>query len=285
MIKPPVSENTSDPTPANDRQSRGTLRERRLRYFKRADSWFNSFVRMLSGVHEGFWLGVLSISELNALTAQHYDSSQESASPEHNMRGLFDWELAAVDRYFQPGTRVLVAAAGGGREVLALRRGGYDVEGFECNSSLVEAGNAMLGGLGEPRGISLSAPDEVPAGLPVYGGVIVGWSAYSHIPTRARRVEFLRALRQHTLPGSPVLLSFFTRAKDSSYETAVYRTATLIKSVVPGRTESSEVGDHLSWGYSHWFTREEIEGELRQAGIRLAHFSELGDGHAVGIVE
>jgi hypothetical protein len=273
------------PSRANAAVSRGDLRTRRLRYFKRADSWFNRFVKLLSGVHEGLWLGSLSIDELNVITAEHYEGSRESPSQEHNMRGLFDWELSAVNRYFPAGSCVLVAAAGGGREVVALRRAGYAAEGFECNPALVEAGNAILEELGLPRGIMLAPPDRVPAGLLVYGGVVVGWGAYTHIPTRGRRVEFLRALRQHTQPGSPLLLSFFTRAKYSGYDTVVYRMGTLIKRVVPGRKEPLEVGDHLTWGYTHWFTRDEIENELREAGIRLAHFSEIGDGHAVGIVE
>jgi hypothetical protein len=265
--------------------SNGGVRERRLRRFKWADSWFNRFVKLLSGVHEGFWLGCLSIDDLNAITAQHYEGSRESASREHNMRGLFDWELAAVNRYFQAGSSVLVAAAGAGREVLALRRAGYAAEGFECSLALVEAGNAMLEELGLPRSITLSPPDRVPGGLHMYAGVIVGWGAYTHIPTRARRVEFLRALRQHTHPGSPVLLSFFPRARYSGYDTVVYRTGTLIKSVVSRRKERLELGDHLTWGFTHWFPRDEIENELQEAGIRLVHFSEVGDGHAVGIVD
>jgi hypothetical protein len=61
--------------------------------------------------------------------------------------------------------------------------------------------------------------------------------------------------------------------------------ATLTRTVVHGRKEPLEIGDHLNWSYSHWFTREEVDAELREAGIRLVHFGEVGDGHAVGIVE
>ena len=97
----------------------------RVQYFRRADGWFNRLVRLASAVHEGFWLGCLSAEDLNAVTAGHYEQSREYSSPEHNQRGLFDWEAAALNRYFQPGSRILVAAAGGGREILALRRAGF----------------------------------------------------------------------------------------------------------------------------------------------------------------
>jgi len=63
---------------------------------------------------------VLSADDLNEITAEHYDHSHESASREHNRRGFFDWELVAVQRHFPPASRILVAAAGGEREVLAL---------------------------------------------------------------------------------------------------------------------------------------------------------------------
>jgi hypothetical protein len=265
-------------------QPRSAMRRRSVQYFKRADSWFNRFVRLAAVVHEGFWLGCLSADDLNAITAEHYDHSHESASPEHNLRGFLDWELAMVNRHFPPGSRILVAAAGGGREVLALRRAGYTADGFECNPILVQASDAIFEQLGEARGVMLCPADHVPPGPPGYGGLIVGWSAHTHIPTRARRVAFLQALRQRALPGSPVLLSFFTRTGASRYDGFVCKVANLFR-VLRGGKESVELGDHLSWSYSHLFTGEEIEGEMRDAGIRMVHYGEVGDGHAVGIVE
>jgi len=261
------------------------MRRRSVRYFKRADCWFNRFVRLAAVVHEGFWLGCLSADDLNAITAEHYDHSHESASPEHNLRGFLDWELAVVNRHFPAGSRILVAAAGGGREVLALRRAGYPADGCECNPVLVQASDAIFEQLGEPRGVTLCPADQVPQGPAIYGGLIVGWSAYTHIPTRGRRVAFLQALHQRALPGAPVLLSFFTRVGSSRYDKFVCRMAGVSRVLLREREEPVELGDHLSWSYNHLFTREEIEGELREAGIRLVHYGEVGDGHAVGIVE
>lgn len=82
------------PQAQNERidQSPAAVRRRRVRYFRRADGWFNRFVRLAGVVHEGFWLGCLSADDLNAITAEHYAHSHESASPEHNLRGFFDWE-------------------------------------------------------------------------------------------------------------------------------------------------------------------------------------------------
>jgi hypothetical protein len=121
-------------------------RRRRVRCFKTADGWYNRFVRLASVLHEGFWLGCLSTEDLNAITASHYQESREYPSEEHNLRGFFDWEASALGRYFRPGSRILVAAAGGGREVLALRRAGYEAEGLECSAALVGAVKPCLNG-------------------------------------------------------------------------------------------------------------------------------------------
>src|SRR5215469_11032710 len=202
-----------------------------------------------------------------------------------NLRGFFDWERTAVERHFPSRVHVLVAGAGGGREILALRRAGYWAEGFECNPVLVEASNVIFDQLGQARGIAFCPPDQVFSGASSYGGIIVGWSAYSHIPTRQRRVAFLRGLRQRALPGSPVLVSFFARSGDSRYDVLAFRIANWTRRLSHGRKEPVEIGDHLNWSYSHWFTREEIESELRDSGIRPEHFGDVGEGCAVGVIE
>ena len=283
--KSPDAKNEDQPLADSAAPSRGKSRSLGVRLFHHADSWFNRFVRLATAVHEGFWLGCLSVDERNAVTARHYGQSQESISPEGNLRGFFDWERRVVERYFPPGSHVLVAGAGGGREILALRRTGYSAEGFECNQVLVEASKAIFDQLGEARGVTLCPPDQVPTGPSSYNGIIIGWTAYSHIPTRERRVAFLRALRQRALPGSPIVLSFFARSGDSLYDVLAFRIATWIRRVVRARKERLEIGDHLNWSYSHWFTREEIESELRGAGIRLVDFGEVGEGYAVGVIE
>ena len=265
--------------------ARPTVAVRRwVRLFKSADRWFNRGVRLATAIHEGFWLGCLSADELNVVTAAHYAQSLESTSAEGNLRGFFDWERRALEKYFPAGSNVLVAGAGGGREVLALLRAGYSADGFECNPALVEAGNAIFDQAGEARGVIFCPPDQVPSGARVYRGIVVGWTAYSHIPTRERRVEFLRALCQRALPGSPILLSFFARDGNSRYDAVAFQVATWIRRLLRGRKEPAELGDHLNWSYSRWFTREEIESELREAGIRLVDFGDISEGYAVGMI-
>ena len=243
-------------------------------------------VRIAGAIHEGFWLGCLSADDLNEITARHYAQSQEYASTEHNRRGLFDWEAAVITRYFQPGSHILVAAAGGGREILALRRAGFHAEGFDCSPTLVQASETLFDRLGERRAVVLRAAGEVPSGPAFYQGLIVGWTGYTHIPTHRGRIAFLQGLRNRALPGAPILISFFPHEKSASRcENLNYWTARISRFLLHGRNEESELGDHLGWCFHHNFTREQVEDELRAAGFRPAYYSEVGEGHAVGIVE
>jgi hypothetical protein len=255
-------------------------RKFRTQCFDRADRWFKRVVGVVTAVHEGIWLGCLSADDLNAVTGKHFDESQFYASNAHNLSGFFDWEPPLLDRYFRRKSRILVAAAGAGRETLALRKVGFDAEGFECSLPLVRVSQEIFDQLGESKYVTYCPPDTVPSGPPVYGGLIVGWSAYTHIPTRLRRIGFLRALRQRASPGSPLLISFFTRLPDS-YDDFVYRTATLCRFF--GDRELLSPGDHLEWRrYIHRFTRDEVEAELKASGFRMEHYSDKG-GHGQAV--
>ncbi len=238
-------------------------------------------------VHEGFWLGCLNPDDLNSVTAQNFDQSQFYASSNHNRSGFFQWEQKALDQFFRGGSRVLVAGAGGGREVLALRQSGFAAEGFECSMALVQASRRIFDEAGEANYLIYCAPDNVPDGPAVYDGVIVGWTVYTHIPTRWARIRFLQALHQRALSHAPLLLSCFIRSAPSSDDAMVFRIARLCSYFSRGRREPIEIGDRITFArYVHWFTENELHEELRAAGFRVAHSAQDGDlGYAVAIAE
>src|SRR5437588_587651 len=78
------------------------------------------------GLLNGVWLGVLSDDRLRALDERYYARSDLYRTSEWNERGLFWWEREAVSEHFPREGTIAVLACGGGREVLALREGGYD---------------------------------------------------------------------------------------------------------------------------------------------------------------
>ena len=191
-----------------------------------------------------------------------------------------------LERHFRKGSRILVAGAGAGREILALRKAGYEAEGFECSVPLIRAGQEIFNRLGEPFCIIPCEPDTVPSGLPTYDALIVGWGAYTHIPTKVRRVTFLQALRQRSVPGSPLMVSFFTREAGSALNSIVQRTAAVSGFLLRGRNRPFEAGDRIEWSrYVHRFTRRELEAELEAGGFSLEYYEEDSDSsaHAVAI--
>lgn len=259
----------------------------RLRLFAAADRCVDRIVRFLKIVHEGVWLGSLSPDELNQVTAENFDQSQFYSSKDHNRSGFFEWEQEMLDRFFRRGSRVLVAGAGGGREVLALRKSGFEAEGFECSMPLIEASRRIFDEQGESSYLIHCPPDCVPAGPAVYDALIIGWTVYTHIPTRTRRILFLEAIRKRALQRAPILISFFVRSSLSGDDAMVYRISRWCSFLSLPRKGTSEVGDHIRFGrYVHSFTQDEVSEELRAAGFRVAHFAESGDlGYAVGIAE
>jgi hypothetical protein len=228
----------------------------------------------------GFWLGLLTRGQLHSIGERRYSRDQRYRTDEYNKAGLWDWEQSAFDAHFVDCTRVLLAAAGGGREVIALRRRGIEVEAFESDPDLVRYANRLLEREGMAPDIQRVPWDDSPDGAEECDGAIVGWGAYMHIRGRERRILFLRGLRTRLVTGSPILISFNTRRDDSPY----FRGIAVIGNVVAFllRRSRVEIGDSLVPNYAHYFTKAQLESEMAAAGFELISFESLEYGHAVG---
>jgi len=241
----------------------------------------NAFYLVFKACFSGIWLGLLKRETLLEIDNAYYSNTPKYRDERYNKSGLLAWENAMIVRYFQNGKRLLVVGAGGGREVLALTKLGYEVHGFECNAELVCAANALLEGEGLPPRIHVVQPDTCPTGQVAYDGLIVGWGTYMLIQGRAKRIAFLRSMRAQVGPGAPVLLSFFFRSPNAKRFMVTAAIGNALRRLL-GR-EEIEPGDALEPEYVHYSTREEITGELRESGFKLEHYSEDQYGHAVGI--
>ncbi len=176
--------------------------------FEQANRWIKRLVGGIEAVHQGLWLGLLSRAELQRITTRHYMEQRRYQNPDYNLSGFFPWEEAAFSQYFGQCRSVLVGAAGGGREVMALLRAGIEVEAFECSASLLESAQRAVVNQGFSAHVELSRPDEVPEQLGEHDGFLMGLGAYMHIAGRDARVEFLKRVRQHVRTGGPILVSF-----------------------------------------------------------------------------
>lgn len=232
----------------------------------------------------GFWLGIASRNTLYAIDEAHYRRSGRYYTAEHNLGGLFDWEQPLMRRWFADRPRIAVLGAGAGREIIALARMGHEAHGFECNAALVELGSELLAQeVGNGR-LELLAREQAPSGR--FDAVIAGWSSYMLIPGRDLRIAMLRQLHSLVPDGAPLLLSFFTRDGRESRFQRIARIGNPIRRLL-GRP-AIQPGDDLVPNYVHWFTRGEIEAELRDGGFEMVDFEPqrsgaTASGYAVGI--
>jgi 2-polyprenyl-3-methyl-5-hydroxy-6-metoxy-1,4-benzoquinol methylase len=239
---------------------------------------------LLRGLFSGIWLGLLRHETLLKINRFYYSRTKKYKDSSYNKSGLWAWESAIIARYFRNCKRLLLIGAGGGREVLALRRLGYEVNGFECNSELVRVANTLLNEEGLSASIRFEPPDMCPnsnASRPIYDGLIVGWGAYMLIRGHDKRVAVLRKMRAEVNAGAPLLVSFFSRSPKTKQFLVSMAVGNSLRWVL-GR-ENIELGDALEPEYVHYFSQEEITGELRDAGFMLEYYTEVPYGHAVGI--
>jgi hypothetical protein len=225
-------------------------------------------------------LGLFDADELVRLTVRRFESSSYQDPVYNAGSGLWLWEREALRRFFPPAGRILIGAAGSGREMIALHRAGYIVEGFECATSLVEAGQKILRDAGCPGQLIWAPAETVPPLSGPFDGAIMGWSGYMYIPRRAQRVKLLRDFRDLLAEGAPLLISFQTREQCERRMQWSARGANWIRKL--RRAEPVAVGDRLDSGFKHWFNRQDIAGEMADAGLVLEYYSVDGYGWAVG---
>jgi hypothetical protein len=258
----------------------------RVRVYLWFDRWVQRWVRLLGILHEGFWLGFLDPEDLTAITIRSYQRSQMYNGPEHNQSGLFSWERETIHRFFRPSSRIMVAASGGGRELIALHGLGFQADGFDCTPRLVESSRRLLRDLGIPSNVMLCPPNDVPRKLTPCDGLIVGWTAYTHISGSGRRIAFLRKLHASVPPEAPILVSFWGRDEGSPDEGRALRLANWFRSLRGRHAEPLEPGDHVTdRGYHHRFAKAEIEAEFKSGGFRMCHYCQEDYPHAVGVAE
>lgn len=253
----------------------------RLRLFSCSRRVLGGAHRLIEALHAGFWLGILDRDQLNAIVFQHYGAAELYGTAEHNLYGLFPSENDLMRDYFKECRSVLVAAAGGGREMIALGRTGVRVEGFECNPRLVEKCKEFLAEAGVPGRILNAPPDQVPSGLQEYDGAIVGYGAFAHIVGRTKRINFLRDLKSHLHPRAPLMLSVGRRPEGARYYNWIYQIARAIR-FLRGSADGIELGDDLLDCFTHRFVQSEARSELQEAGFTVLESVETRDIYAVG---
>jgi hypothetical protein len=226
-----------------------------------------------------FFLGIFTKNQFKTLDEYYYkECESEYKSIKYVENGLFDWEEKAVKDYFNKESKVLVIAAGTGRESFGLKKQGFKTLSFECNHDLREWGNKHI--FKGPEIKSLLR-NEFPNTEESLCGAVIGWGSYMLMMGRKNRVFLLKQLAEKLEQGSPVLLSFFLRNPKSFKHHLICLIASFFR--VCTLRAPVDVGDELCYEYVHRFTQTELEKELDDAGFELVKFVEAPYPHAVAI--
>ena len=133
-------------------------------------------------------------------------------------RIVWHWEAQGFSTRLPPRpARVLIAAAGAGRESMVLAEGGYEVDAFEPNAALIaQWRSSATGGVGK---IWRATFDDFAAGAldrtgPMrevahrrYDAFVLSWAGLSHCLGSQKRRRLLAAAAR-VAPGGPLLVSY-----------------------------------------------------------------------------
>lgn len=219
---------------------------------------------------------------LDTYTEGAYNQDTTYRPSHQNFRHyLFPWEEKTIAAFFPaPPARILVGAAGGGREVLALLQRGYEVVAFEPSKELIhtlqktlsdDAPAHLYQGRYEqlPRLYSLDKDQhELQLGsLGCFDAAIIGWGSFVHLRNEEQRVHALKHMASVT--KGPLLVSFFMRNWDQQEE-KLGRFRRLIR----GRY-NQDPGNffYKGIGFHHYTSQDEFIRLVHKSGLKLQYIN------------
>ncbi len=210
--------------------------------------------------------------------------------------GLFTWELRvlASPRFPRSG-RVLLGAAGAGRELVALVDRGFEVVAFDPCEPFADAARSIA-----PRdkaNVIHASYDDLIAAAAGRGGpladavkgkpfdaVILGWASLSHVMPSSARVDLFRALRV-LAPDAPVLASFGLTSDPGTPAAGKGRVRRTLRRVFAalGAKGVAEDTDHFfsHIGFFAYLSHEEVRDLASRSGYEIALFEDTPYAYAL----
>lgn len=270
--------------------------------FLAADRLATRVTNVREGLRDELFLAFIPPAERSDLTAALYAQQSTYLPGGHRFQsGLFAWEKRVFDSALFPRSgRVLLGAAGAGRELVALLDRGYSVVAFDPCEAFVEAARRiaetsseraanttvvrasyrdLVRAAGEQAGPLSFLRDEAR-----FDAVVLGWGSLSHVSPASERLALFQAL--HALaPGAPVLASFLLEPDTSASPGSKGRVRDALRRVFAtlGAPGPSEAGDHFypDAGFLSNLPRDEIAELAFRSGYEVALLDAAPYPHAV----
>lgn len=186
--------------------------------------------------------------------------------------GLDRWEHRLYGEQLRSADRVLLIGSGTGRDLLALRKLGYDATGLEPVPELVAISRENLARRGVTA-VVLSGPVQTADLGGTYDAMIFSPGVYSCLPRSAARVATLTRLKDHLSPDGRVLVSYLRFRRQSPLSRWMTRLGARL-SRADWRPERGDVfcRDYVAsrvLRYEHLFLPGEVATECQAAGLRV----------------
>ncbi len=246
-------------------------------------------------VTDGALGAALATDEKTQLTVQLYDLDAQLYDP---AGGLWDWEEAWLGHRLPPApARILIGAAGAGREALALAARGYQVAAFEPAPVMCARAATAAGGRFPVVCADYTDLADAVAGRPggdhlaaivgrEWDAVLFGWTSFSHVLDPAERVRVLAAAAT-LAPHGPILVSFVVRlGSPGAPSSRIWRMARRLgRAAGRARGLDPDAGDAgIQFGRSIGFVRpfgpDELDAMAAAIGRTAIHEAEAGFPHA-----
>jgi SAM-dependent methyltransferase len=219
-------------------------------------------------------VGATRRDDLHRAIHGFWDSAGQLAWDPYTYSGLLPWEEDFYGRFLKPGDHLLVGGCGTGRELVALLERGFPAEGVDVASGCVRLARRALAVRGLVAEVHACAIEHLPVSRP-FDVVILATQLYSIVPGAEARIALLRRAVEHLAPGGHVLLSYIARTgrQPRPVLTKLARLAAALTRA-DWRPEYGDVlipagGGRVFAHYEHRFVPEEIEDEVRRAGLRV----------------
>lgn len=229
---------------------------------------------------------LMSAEEREAFSMARY--SANVWEPEAK-RGLRAWEREWFSSTLpEPPARLLVAACGTGREMMALLDQGYEIDAFDGAEHALSVAKKECGR--RARVVTATYRDLVAATLDGatnqleafartnYSAVLLGWGSLTHVSGLTERGRVLQACA--SLTDGPILTSFFSapvaEQKNAEADSWVQRGRALGRNF--GRGNGPAYVEFSHWGgFAEYLTKE----ELALHGAALRRHVEWDEGNSI----
>jgi hypothetical protein len=254
------------------------LLRRTTALYARTDQALARLLKALRLGAEGVLTSALTTAEKTDLTIALYSAQSKGFASQ-----LAPWEKRWYEQELPAApSRLLLAAAGFGRELLPLCAAGYTVDAFEPAEShatilRTRAGDAAETVCGSFSDLVAAVCDGELNPLSElsqrrYDAVILGWGSFTHVLEDADRRALLRTCDRLAGHG-PILASFWVgrqaaiRSRALTLGSALGRRLASLRGISATVPRGQVFRTHA--GFAHEFTAEEIEALAADCGRRV----------------